>query len=41
VLILVSFVRDVPRGLFESVRLVGASEWRLLWRNAFQTFSGS
>lgn len=32
VLILVNFVRDIPRELFESMRLDGASEWSLLWR---------
>ena len=32
VLILVNFVRDIPRELFESMRLDGVSEWSLLWR---------
>ena len=32
VLILVNFVRDIPRELFESIRLDGASEWSILWR---------
>jgi raffinose/stachyose/melibiose transport system permease protein len=31
VLILTSFMRDVPKELFESMRVDGASEWRTLW----------
>jgi raffinose/stachyose/melibiose transport system permease protein len=35
VLVLTNFLRDVPRDLFESMRLDGASEWGTLWRLAF------
>lgn len=35
VLILVNFIRDVPRELFESMRLDGAGEWRTAWSLAF------
>jgi raffinose/stachyose/melibiose transport system permease protein len=35
VLVLTNFVRDVPRELFESMRVDGASEWTTLWRLAF------
>jgi raffinose/stachyose/melibiose transport system permease protein len=35
VLVLSNFIRDVPRELFESMRVDGASEWALLWRLAF------
>jgi raffinose/stachyose/melibiose transport system permease protein len=35
VLVLANFVRDVPKELFESMRLDGASEWGTLWRLAF------
>ncbi|GAA3625261.1 carbohydrate ABC transporter permease [Kineosporia mesophila] len=35
VLILSNFIRDVPRELFESMRLDGASEWRTAWSLAF------
>jgi raffinose/stachyose/melibiose transport system permease protein len=35
VLILSNFIRDVPRELFESMRLDGCSEWGTLWRLAF------
>ena len=35
VLVLANFLRDVPRELFESMRLDGASEWTMLWRLAF------
>ena len=35
VLVLSNFIRDVPRELFESMRVDGASEWQLLWRLAF------
>lgn len=31
VLILVNFLRDVPGELFESMRMDGASDWRMLW----------
>lgn len=31
VLILVNFLRDVPEDLFASMRMDGASEWRILW----------
>ncbi|MFD1049855.1 carbohydrate ABC transporter permease, partial [Kibdelosporangium lantanae] len=32
VLVLSNFIRDVPKELFESMRLDGVSEWGLLWR---------
>ena len=35
VLILANFIRDVPKELFESMRLDGASEWKTLWYLAF------
>lgn len=35
VLVLSNFIRDVPRELFESMRVDGASEWSMLWRLAF------
>ncbi|MBM6403868.1 carbohydrate ABC transporter permease [Phycicoccus sp. CSK15P-2] len=35
VLVLSNFIRDVPRELFESMRLDGASEWTTMWRLAF------
>lgn len=35
VLVLSNFIRDVPRELFESMRLDGAGEWRTLWSLAF------
>ncbi len=35
VLVLTNFLRDVPRDLFESMRLDGATEWTMLWRLAF------
>ncbi|MFI7587454.1 carbohydrate ABC transporter permease [Spongisporangium articulatum] len=35
VLILANFIRDVPKELFESMRLDGASEWGTLWNLAF------
>jgi raffinose/stachyose/melibiose transport system permease protein len=35
VLILSNFVRDVPKELFESMRLDGATEWGTMWRLAF------
>jgi raffinose/stachyose/melibiose transport system permease protein len=35
VLVLSNFIRDVPKELFESMRLDGANEWRTLWSLAF------
>jgi raffinose/stachyose/melibiose transport system permease protein len=35
VLVLSNFVRDVPKELFESMRMDGASEWGTLWRLVF------
>ncbi|GIH67974.1 carbohydrate ABC transporter permease [Sphaerimonospora thailandensis] len=35
VLVLGNFIRDVPKELFESMRLDGATEWTTLWRLAF------
>ena len=35
VLVLSNFIRDVPKELFESMRMDGASEWGTLWRLAF------
>ena len=35
VLVLSNFIRDVPRSLFESMRMDGASEWSMLWRLCF------
>jgi raffinose/stachyose/melibiose transport system permease protein len=35
VLILSSFLRDVPRELFESMRMDGCTEWQMAWRLAF------
>jgi raffinose/stachyose/melibiose transport system permease protein len=35
VLVLANFIRDVPRELFESMRMDGASEWGTLWRLVF------
>lgn len=32
VLILSNFVRDIPKELYESMRLDGAGDWRILWR---------
>ena len=32
VLVLTNFIRDVPKELFESMRVDGASEWATLWR---------
>lgn len=34
VLVLSNFIRDVPKELFESMRMDGASEWGTLWRLA-------
>ncbi|AGL18148.1 carbohydrate ABC transporter permease [Actinoplanes sp. N902-109] len=35
VLVLSNFIRDVPKELFESMRLDGATEWGTLWNLAF------
>ena len=35
VLVLSNFIRDVPKELFESMRLDGATEWGTLWHLAF------
>ncbi|GAA4673040.1 carbohydrate ABC transporter permease [Phytohabitans rumicis] len=35
VLVLANFIRDVPRELFESMRMDGATEWGTLWHLAF------
>ena len=35
VLVLSNFIRDVPKELFESMRVDGASEWTTQWRLAF------
>lgn len=35
VLILSNFLRDVPRELFESMRLDGCTDWQMAWRLAF------
>jgi len=35
VLVLGNFIRDVPKELFESMRLDGCTEWGTLWRLAF------
>ena len=35
VLVLCNFIRDVPRELFESMRMDGATEWGTLWHLAF------
>jgi len=34
-LVLANFIRDVPKELFESMRMDGASEWGTLWHLAF------
>jgi raffinose/stachyose/melibiose transport system permease protein len=34
VLVIGNFIRDVPRELFESMRMDGATEWTMLWRLA-------
>lgn len=34
VLVLANFIRDVPRELFEAMRIDGASEWMTMWRLA-------
>jgi raffinose/stachyose/melibiose transport system permease protein len=33
--VLSNFIRDVPKELFESMRVDGATEWRTLWSLAF------
>jgi raffinose/stachyose/melibiose transport system permease protein len=35
VLVLSNFIRDVPKELFESMRVDGANEWRTLWSLTF------
>jgi len=35
VLVLSNFIRDVPKELFESMRMDGANEWSTLWRLVF------
>jgi raffinose/stachyose/melibiose transport system permease protein len=35
VLVLTNFIRDIPRELFESMRLDGVTDWGMLWRLAF------
>jgi raffinose/stachyose/melibiose transport system permease protein len=35
VLVLANFIRDVPKELFESMRMDGATEWGTMWRLAF------
>jgi raffinose/stachyose/melibiose transport system permease protein len=35
VLVLSNFIRDVPKELFESMRMDGATDWRTLWYLAF------
>jgi raffinose/stachyose/melibiose transport system permease protein len=35
VLVLANFIRDVPKELFESMRMDGATEWGTLWHLAF------
>jgi raffinose/stachyose/melibiose transport system permease protein len=35
VLVLSNFIRDVPKELFDSMRVDGASEWSTLWHLAF------
>jgi raffinose/stachyose/melibiose transport system permease protein len=35
VLVLSNFIRDVPKELFESMRMDGASEWATMWQLAF------
>jgi raffinose/stachyose/melibiose transport system permease protein len=35
VLILSTFLRDVPRELFEAMRMDGCTEWQMAWRLAF------
>ena len=35
VLVLSNFIRDVPKDLFEAMRVDGATEWRTMWSLAF------
>ena len=35
VLVLSTFIRDVPKDLFEAMRVDGATEWRTMWSLAF------
>ncbi|MBO3745284.1 carbohydrate ABC transporter permease [Streptosporangiaceae bacterium NEAU-GS5] len=35
VLVLTNFIRDVPKELFESMKMDGANEWTILWKLAF------
>ncbi|MHB1008642.1 MAG: carbohydrate ABC transporter permease [Propionibacteriaceae bacterium] len=35
ILIVSNFVRDIPKELFESMRLDGLTDWRIMWRLAF------
>ncbi|MET0419711.1 MAG: carbohydrate ABC transporter permease [Actinoplanes sp.] len=35
ILVLSNFIRDVPKELFESMRMDGATEWGTMWRLAF------
>jgi raffinose/stachyose/melibiose transport system permease protein len=35
VLVLSNFIRDVPKELFESMRMDGATDWQTLWQLAF------
>jgi raffinose/stachyose/melibiose transport system permease protein len=35
VLVLANFIRDVPKELFESMRMDGAGEWATMWQLAF------
>ncbi len=35
ILILSNFLRDVPKELFESMRLDGLNDWQIMWRLAF------
>jgi raffinose/stachyose/melibiose transport system permease protein len=35
VLVLSNFIRDIPKELFESMRVDGASDWKMLWNLAF------
>ena len=35
VLVLTNFIRDIPKELFESMRLDGAGDWKTLWHLAF------
>jgi raffinose/stachyose/melibiose transport system permease protein len=35
ILIIANFIRDVPKELFESMRLDGLNDWQIMWRLAF------